>query len=280
MNKSLLTFFLILTVGQAALAHKVQEVRLHPAQGAGVTIVEDNDSITIKATGEPAQISLAQLDKPALRTRIYGVIGEVKYSKVAGDGYLEMWSVFPSGRFFSRTLHEAGPMAKLTGDSEWRNFMLPFDKMGNQEVPGALELNLVLPQGGEVSFRNLILKEFTVGVSLNDLMTEEGAHWADRRVIWIEAMGAVIITILLALAVFSLLRKPHAAWVCSVMLSGFGLLFLAAGFAAAGRYQPNNVIYPLLLTGAATVAVFSFLSSLLRKWDLGRQKISALEEQV
>ena len=241
MKKTVLSLLLIAAGIPTALAHKIQDLKLHPAEASGVSIVEDGDSITVKAAGGPVQVRLAQIDKPALRTRIYGVTGEVKYSKVAGDGYLEMWSVFPSGRYFSRTLGEGGPMAKLAGESDWRKFLLPFDKMGNQEVPGALELNLVLPQGGEVSFRNLVLKEFTVGVSLNDLMEEEGARWADRRVIWIEGLSAVLSVMVLALGAFSLMGRPHATWVCSVMLSGFGLFFMAAGFAAPGREQPANV---------------------------------------
>ncbi|CAN5376182.1 hypothetical protein BH09VER1_BH09VER1_06400 [soil metagenome] len=271
MNKSFLTLVLVAASLSTAPAHKVEDLKLHPTEGTGVTIVEDGETITIKANGGPAQIRLAELDKPGLRTRIYGVTGEVKYSQVAGDGYLEMWSVFPSGRYFSRTLGEVGPMAKLTGDSDWRTFLLPFDKMGNQEVPGTLELNLVLPRGGEVSFRNLVLKEFTVAVSLNDLMEEEGARWADRRVFWIEGLATVLIVLVLALGVFSLMGRPHAAWVCSVMLSGFGLLFMAAGFAALGKHQPVNVSYPLLLAGAGTVTVFGLVSACLRKWDLRKQ---------
>lgn len=271
MNKTFLSLLLTAASLQAVWAHKIQEVKIHPTEASGVTIVEDGDSITVKATGGPVQIALARLEKPGLRTRIYGVTGEVKYSQVAGDGFLEMWSVFPSGRWFSRTLGEAGPMAKLTGESDWRTFLLPFDKRGNQEVPGALELNLVLPHGGEVAFRNLVLKEFTVGVSLNDLMEEEGARWADRRIIWIEGLAAVLLVMVLALGVFSLMGRPHAAWVCSVMLSGLGLLFLAAGFAALGRQQPGNVSYPLLLVGAGTVAVFGLISAGLRKWDLRKQ---------
>ncbi len=279
MKKILLSLLLIAASLPSALAHKILEMKLHPTEASGVTIVEDGDSITIKAAGGPVQIALARLEQPGLRTRIYAVTGEVKYSQVAGDGYLEMWSVFPSGRFFSRTLGEAGPMAKLTGESDWRKFLLPFDKMGNQEVPGVLELNLVLPKGGEVAFRNLVLKEFTVGVALNDLMEEEGARWADRRVIWIEGLSAVLIVMFLALAIFSLMGRPHAAWVCSVMLSGFGLFFLAAGFAALGRQQPANVSYPLLLTGAGTVVVFGLISARLRKWDL-RKHVEKIAKTV
>lgn len=265
----LLTLFLSLAWLSLATvrAHVVQEVPLHPSPAGGVTISEDADEITVKAERGPVTVSLARIEKPELNTRIYGVLGEVRYSQVAGDGYLEMWSQFPSGRFFSRTLSEAGLMAKLSGDSEWRNFLLPFDRMGTKEVPGTLELNLVLPQGGEVSFRHLVLKEFRVAVSLNDVLEEEGARWMANSRIPGKTGGWIAGALLLALAGFCLMKKPRLARICSLLLTVFGVLILGTGLAAIGQQQSPHEIYALLAAGAGTILFFSLVSWLLRKWE-------------
>src|SRR6266853_1931256 len=81
----------------------------------------------------------------------YVVSGEVRYQDVEGQGYLEMWTVFPDGqRFFSRTLDAQGPRAALRGESNWRRFELPFDMSGASQAPSRLEINLVLPGRGAV----------------------------------------------------------------------------------------------------------------------------------
>jgi len=63
-----------------------------------------------------------------------------------------MWSVFPDGsRYFSRTLDERGPLAKLRGASPARPFALPFFLQPDSRRPLRLEVNVVLPAGGRVT---------------------------------------------------------------------------------------------------------------------------------
>jgi hypothetical protein len=63
--------------------------------------------------------------QPKITTDFYALTGEVRYDNVEGDGFLEMWSHFgEQAAYFSRTLGVAGPMAKLTGTSDWRAFTL------------------------------------------------------------------------------------------------------------------------------------------------------------
>ena len=76
---------------------------------------------------------------------------------------MEMWNDFPRGRFFSRTLNEpgSGPMGQITGNSDWRPFIIPFDQMGIANSPNRIEVNLHLPSRGVVFVGTLELIEFS-----------------------------------------------------------------------------------------------------------------------
>ena len=55
----------------------------------------------------PASARILVVEAPAVEGDAYAIHGRVAYEGVEGEGYLEMWSVFPDGsRYFSRTLEE------------------------------------------------------------------------------------------------------------------------------------------------------------------------------
>jgi len=114
------------------------------------------------ATDAPLQVPLLKIENPGIRSMHYAVSGEIKYEGVQGSGYLEMWNVYPQGRFFSRTLGDpgSGPMAKISGTSGWREFLLPFDRTGSSDPPVSLELNLFLPGRGTVFIGPLKLVQY------------------------------------------------------------------------------------------------------------------------
>src|SRR5215475_7425533 len=100
--------------------------------------------------------------QPKITTDFYVITGEVRYDNVEGDGFLEMWSHFgETAAYFSRTLGVSGPMAKLTGTSDWRAFMLPFNAKGASSRPSKLVVNVRLPGKGSVFLRNLKLVQST-----------------------------------------------------------------------------------------------------------------------
>ena len=107
----------------------------------------------------PLQVTILKIERPAITSTTYAVLGEIKYENVQGSGYLEMWNYFPplspglpEGQYFSRTLGEAGsgPMGRISGTSSWRPFSLPFERTGMTNVPTRLEINLYLPGRGVV----------------------------------------------------------------------------------------------------------------------------------
>jgi len=101
---------------------------------------------------------VVEIDKPAITATQYAVIGEIKYENVEGSGYLEMWSHFlPTEKYFTRTLGApgSGPMAAISGTSDWRAFTLPFDRSGSTNALSKLEVNLFLPATGVVHLRGV-----------------------------------------------------------------------------------------------------------------------------
>ena len=150
------------TAPAAELPGKVME----DARLGKVLHVERTESV-------PQSVRLATWKSPALKTAFYAVRGQVRYEGVEGTGYLEMWNDFgASGRFFTRTMGQQGPMRTVSGTSPWRSFYLPFNGTGAAGLPAALEINLVLPGKGKVDIGDMELLEFA----------DAGAMWAGMGV--------------------------------------------------------------------------------------------------
>jgi hypothetical protein len=107
----------------------------------------------------PFTATVLTIDRPDIVGPRYGISGRIRYDKVEGVGYVEMWSYFPNGgQYFSRTLADQGPMMKLQGTSGWRSFVLPFDATG-APPPTRLVVNVVLQGRGTVYLGPLQLSE-------------------------------------------------------------------------------------------------------------------------
>jgi hypothetical protein len=169
--KSTLVPCLLLAVLSAIVSHApAAESREWKAGVPGIEFAKsaaNSAGIIEVRAGEEAVIPVLRDLQPGLKLGPYFVRGEVRYEKIGGTACLEMWNVFPparpgepEGRYFSRTMGEYGPMQKLQGNSAWREFLLPFNTEGLNAAPVALELNVVLPDGGTVWLRNLRVSQF------------------------------------------------------------------------------------------------------------------------
>jgi len=128
-------------------------------------------TVEVTSSGTGGTFPLVAIDEPAIAGDGYALTGRVRYQGVAGVGFLEMWSVFPDGgRYFSRTLANDGPQARISGDSGWRDFELPFFLEGS-ERPVRLELDLVLPGTGRV---------WVGPLELTSPGATSSAWWSDR----------------------------------------------------------------------------------------------------
>jgi hypothetical protein len=213
-----------------------------PGSGAAV-----GDAVRVGSPSGGGTFPLLSIAPAIPRGRAYAIEGRIRYEGVDGAGYLEMWSDFPrQGRFFSRTLAPAGPLGVIHGDSDWRDFQLPFDPNGGPS-PARLDLNLVLPGSGTVEIGPIEIR--VLGAA---------GWWSDRTA---GAMGggagALIGLIGATVGVLASRRKARGPVLATMIaLCGVGVVALAVGGAALVAHQPYAVVFPLLLLGAILVAVF------------------------
>ena len=154
-----LAFTLIASAESKSL--DLEALKIDPAvarEGAVLTLEAPDD-------GSKKTHPILEIENPGITQESYAVSGEVRYSGMADGSYLENWNHLPAKAgdkeiaqsFFSRTLGESGPMGKLSGDSDWRDFQLPgIVNDGSGRVPLKLSMNVHFADGtGKVELRNL-----------------------------------------------------------------------------------------------------------------------------
>ena len=103
-------------------------------------------SVTVASSSDDGlTVTLVDVESPGITKDHYAVKGRVRYENVSGDAYVEMWNVFPEARYFTRTIGDQGPMCTITGSSDCRFIVLPFDATGAAAPPERLIINVVLP---------------------------------------------------------------------------------------------------------------------------------------
>ena len=219
---------------------------VRPGEGPGGT-----PALELRATATgPTSFHLVTIDHPQIAGPRYVVSGEVRYQDVEGQGYLEMWTVFPDGqRFFSRTLAAQGPLAALHGESSWRRFELPFDMSGASQAPSRLEINLMLPGRGAVWLGPMHLQRATAQAEAG-----QGGWWSARSGTLLGAMMGSLVGVVGAI-IGVLGGRGRARGLVLGLLVGMitvGACLALVGVAAALSSQPRHVWYPLLVIGGAS----------------------------
>jgi len=197
----------------------------------------------------PKTFAFLELEPPNIGTRTYAIRGNVRYENVNGNGYLEMWSQFSQGgTYFSKTLAEAGgPLGVIRGTSNWREFVLPYDK-GDQLSPEKLTVNLVLPGRGVVAVSDLEL----VAPATNMFGTSAAGWWPEQTAAWVGSIGGSLFGVFVGCVLAPLVATGRArmfVFISLGALAGCGLLGFVTGLAALCVGQPYHVYYPALLLG-------------------------------
>lgn len=135
-----------------------------------IEVIKGEEGLLLRIEAVPKKGGLNplfELLNPEISGDSYALLGEVSCEGVEEQGYLEMWNHLPlkqgeteiGASFFSRTLGNSGPMKVLSGDEDWRPFLLParIDD-GSGRRPLKLTINAILPEGGVVKIRNLRLR--------------------------------------------------------------------------------------------------------------------------
>ena len=203
---------------------------------------------------------LGVVEEPSVGGDGYQLAGQIRYEDVqGGPGYLEMWSVFPDGgRYFTRTLADAGPMAAIQGASDWRAVQLPFFLEGTTSRPVRLEVNLVLPGRGHVWVGSLELSPLGSAAP--------GAWWSDRAAGLGGGMAGALIGILGALlgTLASRGRARRFVEMVTMAMLVLGIALLACAAAALVASQPYSVTWSLLLGGTILTLVFGMFRRTVR----------------
>ncbi len=209
---------------------------------AGVTLPGQGPdratAVRLQATAPgPTSFHLVTIDHLAVVGPAYVVAGQVRYQDVDGQGYLEMWTVFPDGqRFFTRTLGAQGPLAALHGESNWRRFELPFD---------SIHLEQALARAGKV----------------------EGVWWSERAGTLVGTLLGSFLGVVGAIIGVVGGRGKARRLVLGLlggMIAVGGSLALV-GAAAASISQPRYVWYPLLVIGGAAGVIGLVILPVLRR---------------
>ena len=206
--------------------------------------------LALRASGSgPTSLHLVTIDHPQLAGPRYVVSGEIRYQDVEGQGYLEMWTVFPDGqRFFSRTLAAQGPLAALHGESNWRRFELPFDMSGASQTPSRLEINLVVPGRGAVWIGPMHLQRTAAQAGAT-----QGGWWSARSgTLFGAILGGLVGVVGAIIGVLG--GRGRARRLVLGLLVGLitvGGCLALVGVAAAFGSQPRHVWYPLVVIGGA-----------------------------
>jgi len=232
--------------------------------GGLATSIDGRAALKLANTNDtPLRVQMLKISSPPITKKLYALVGEVKYEGVRGDGYLEMWNYFPPAKpgmaeasYFSRTLGESGEMGKITGTSNWRHFMLPFDRTGTSLTPSRLEVNLLLPAQGTVYLGPVKLVEYN-GNFASAQSGAAGAWWPDWAGGLIGGIGGAVLGCVGGLLALLAGKGKAQSFVLVTLklLIALGVLSLAIGFLAMGLRQPYGVWFVPLLLGVILLVI-------------------------
>jgi len=227
------------------------------------------EPLTISAKPGEQHHVLFELPKPGITAPVYALKGMVRYAGVEGEGFLQMDSHFGEmGTFFTKSLAVSGPLGKISGHSDWRPFVLPFNSSsgsqsdGRVPVPEELTLSLYLPGSGTVSIRDVKLHQYAAG---EDPMQSAGQWLSSRSAGLIGGIGGGLLGLWGALIGVLASRGRARAFVLGSAnaLLLIGIAALIGGGVAIVSAQPYAVYYPLLLIGVILVFVIGKLRGTL-----------------
>jgi len=124
-------------------------------------------------------------------------------------------------------------------------------------VPDALELNVVLPDGGRLEVGAVTLTEIRAGAA-GGATDDDGAWWTPMASGIVGGTAGGLLGVLGALVGVLASRRKARRFVTGILVGGFGLgaVAVVTGLVALGTGQPYHVWFPLLLLGSILASVF------------------------
>ncbi len=250
-----------------------------------VSTVADDGSLRVIADPDVPLQTLIEIDDPGVTSPVYAIKGMLRYEGVNGTGFLQMDNYFgEKDVYFTKSLADRGPMQKITGASDWREFVLPFTVTGSDTADDDLltlqriTLGVYLPQSGSVELRDVALYQF--GPGENPLQT--GTPWVSASTMGlVGGIGGALIGLWGALAGVLAGRGKARSFVvgsASLLVAvGVGSVGVGAGALITG--QPYDVYFPFLLFGVLLVFVVGGLRMILpRRYEaIELKKIQSMD---
>ena len=218
--------------------------------------------LTLTAVPGKQRHLLIVLPEPGISSSVYALKGMIRYEDVEGDGFLQMDNYFgETGVFFTKGLAPAGPLGKISGSSDWRPFVLPFNASGDDNaslIPDELTLSLHLPGAGTVSIRDVELYQYASG---EEPLQSTGQWFGNLTAAPLGGIGGAVLGLWGALiGVLSARGKARRFVLGSAnAILVIGIASLVGGAVAFATGQTYAVYYPLLLIGIIVVAVMAKL---------------------
>jgi hypothetical protein len=219
------------------------------------------ESLEVEAPGgETASWTLLVIENPGLTSRRYCIAGKARFAGVEPKAYLELESFVGEGpAYFSRNLADTGPLRYFAGDSDWREFRLPFDTLDANRHPNLLLVNIIFKGKGTVTLGPLKLLELddTDPVVFQPAIPARPGWWNESRGGWIGGIGGGAMGTLAAVAglLAGVGKGRKTAMAILAVTAAVGLACLASGIVAIASSQHYAVYYPLLLLGVIGTAV-------------------------
>ncbi|MGI9293527.1 MAG: hypothetical protein ACR2PS_06045 [Pseudomonadales bacterium] len=294
MRKLILMLLVITGATHALGAELVSEISWREAKEQQRILtgeVADSGELSIRANPAAQFLPIIVLENPAIELPVYALKGMIRYSGVTGDGYLQLDNYFDGGGvFFSKSLAPNGPLQKISGDSDWRPFILPFFANtgrqahdGNQKsirVPDKISLAVFLPTSGTVSLKDVALYQYAAG---ENPLLGMGYGANSRSLGLLGAIGGSLLGIWGAvIGVLSNLGRGRGFVLGSINLFGFvGALGLFGGLAALAKGQPGQVYFPLFLVGALLLMALALKKNIRTHYEaLELRKMTSLDTGI
>ena len=171
-------------------------------------------------------------------------------------------------------------MGKLSGTSDWRAFMLPFDSTGGSGSPTRLEINIFLPAQGTVFLGPVKLVEYTGSLASMGIASSN-AWWSDRAAGMVGGIGGGVLGCLGGLLGWLAWKGQARRFVvaASWVLIGLGVALGLAAVVALSEKQRYAVWFPLVLGGVLLLGIIPFrLRKFLKHYkDLELRRMTAID---
>ncbi len=223
--------------------------------------IKENGEIKIINHGKQNTVPLLRIHDPHLETDVYSLWGKIKYDGVENPSYLELWNDFGKRKYFTRTKAGSGFMKKISGDSEYRIFSLPFNREFSTLKLEMLQLNLVFKGKGKIIFSPqvyLITGTKNPYKSIEKESVNNLLWWDDNTGSYIGGFLGILIGLCGAVNAFFIHKGKNYRLVkiCIGIVLFVALASLIVGITAYFYQQPYAVYYPMLVSGAISVFVF------------------------